>query len=171
MTATVAARSFDRKPERRLAGAGKEAVLLLAVAAVLTALGWALRPDRLPLRADPAYYELELAAPLVDPAGAMALYDAGDHLFVDARAGAPETTVPGAFPVREASFDDDLLRVFDFLTPADPLVIFGDGDLAGASNVAGRLADRGWTDLRIMSGGLAAWEAAGGPVSPRRDAP
>lgn len=171
MTSPVAARSFERDSGSRLAGAGRESLLLLLAAALLTAAGWALRPERLPLRADPTYYELELAAPLVAVAEAMALYDAGDHLFLDTRPGAPATTVPGAFLVREDSFDDDLLRSFDFLTPADPLVLFGDGDLAAASNVAGRLKDRGWTDLRIMSGGLAAWAAAGGPVSPRGGTP
>ncbi len=171
MTSPVAARRFDRDSGSRLAGTGREAALLLLAAAILTAGGWALRPERLPLSADPAYYELELAAPLVAAAEAMALYDAGDHLFVDTRPGAPATTVPGAFLVREDTFDDDLLRSFDFLSPTDPLVIFGDGDLAAASNVAGRLADRGWTDLRIMSGGLAAWAAAGGPVGARGDTP
>ncbi len=148
-----------------------EAAVLLTVALAATAVLWALRPDRLPWRADPQVYELELAAPLVAPAEALALYDAGDHLFVDVRPGQPATTVPGAFLVREDSFDDDLLRFFDFLTPADPLIVFGDGALAAASNVAGRLRDRGWTDLRIMSGGLAAWEAAGGPLAEREEQP
>ncbi|MFO7608534.1 MAG: rhodanese-like domain-containing protein [Candidatus Krumholzibacteriia bacterium] len=171
--AAVVERRFARGPGRdgSLATAVREAALLLGAALVLTILTWALRPDRLPLRADPAVYELDLAAPLVTPAAARALYDAGDHLFVDVRPGTPAATVPGAFLVREDSFDDDLLRSFDFLTPADPLVVFGAGELAAASNVAGRLLDRGWQDVVIMSGGLAAWEAAGGPVVPLEDAP
>ncbi len=164
-------RRFVRDRGPRLAFAGREAAVLLALAAVATAASWALRPDRLPLRADATYYEQELAAPLVDPTRARELFDAGDHLFVDVRPDSPPTTIPGAFLIREATFDDDLDRNFDFLTPADPLVVFGDGALNAASNVAGRLRDRGWTDVVIMSGGLAAWQAAGGPVSDRPEVP
>lgn len=171
MTAAAQERRFGRGPGPRAGTAVREGAAVLAVALALTALSWALRPDRLPLVADPAVYELELAAPLVTPTEARDLYEAGDHLFVDVRPGNPAATVPGAFLVREDSFDDDLLRQFDFLTPADPLVIVGDGELAAASNVAGRLLDRGWHDVVIMSGGVAAWEAAGGPLVPREATP
>lgn len=171
MTPAVRERRFARDRGAVLGPAAREAAALLAAALVLTAASWALRPDRLPLAADGTFYEQDLAAPLVTPAEALALYDAGDHLFVDVRPGTPPSTVPGAFAVREASFDDDLLGLFDVLTPADPVIVFGDGDLAAASNVAGRLHDRGWSDLAIMSGGLAAWIRAGGPVSTREVAP
>lgn len=156
--------------ERPLAAAVREAAVLVAVAFLVTAVSWALRPGRLPLRADAAYYELELAAPLVATAEALALYDAGDHLFVDTRPDAP-ATIPGAFRVREATFDDDLLAHFDFLTPSDPLIVFGDGDLAAASNVAGRLLDRGFADVVILEGGLAAWQRQGGPLVTREEGP
>ncbi len=47
------------------------------------------------------------------------------------------------------------------------IVLFDDGeapDLAGAA--AGRLAAFGYTNIRVLAGGLAAWRAAGGPVEP-----
>ena len=155
---------------RPLVAAWREALILVAAAALATGVAWGLRPDRLPLRADPAYYELELTAPLVDPAEALVLYDEGNHLFVDTRPGAA-TTIPGAFGVREETFDDDLLANFDFLTPGDPLVVFGDGSLAAASNVAGRLRDRGYTDIVILAGGLEAWRRQGGPLVTRQVQP
>ena len=171
MTGGAIERRFERDRGPSLGAAPREALVLLALAAVLTLVSWALRGDRLSPAADPAYYELELAATLVAPGRALELYEAGDHRFVDVRPGDPGTTVPGAFLVREDSFDDDLLRNFDFMTPADPLVVFGGGDLSAASNVAGRLQDRGWTDVVIRSGGLSGWAAAGGPVSERPDPP
>ena len=171
MTTTLRQRRFPRYRGPVPGRALREAGVLLAVAVVGTGLSWALRTDGLSLRADPTFYERELSAPLVGPAEALALYDAGTHLFIDTRADDPVRTVPGAFHVREDTFDDDLLRNFDFLTPADPLVVFGDGGLAAASNVAARLQQRGWTDVVIMSGGMAAWQAAGGPVSEREETP
>lgn len=150
----------------------RQALLLLGIAAAAAAASWALRDPRLPLRADSAFYELELAAPLVEAAEALRLYEAGDHLFIDTRPVAPGTTatIPASMLVRAASFDDDLLAVFDFLRPEDPLVLFGDGDLNGVSNVAARLRDRGFQDLTILRGGLDAWRRAGGECTEPRPA-
>ncbi len=145
----------------------KEAGVLLVVALAATAISWALRPDRLPLRADPAFYELELDAPLIDPESALALYQAGDHLFIDTRPVPEDSlpTIPGALPIRAGSFDDDLLDLFDFLSPDDPLILFGDGDLLPVSNIAGRLRERGYKDIQILRGGMGAWIKAGGPTT------
>ena len=46
----------------------REAGLLLLITLVLATLAWALRPPRLPLRADIALYELDLGFPVVDAA-------------------------------------------------------------------------------------------------------
>lgn len=145
----------------------REAAVLLIIALAGTAVSWALRSDRLPLRADPSFYKLELDAPLLDTAAARKLYDEGLTLFIDIR---PITegavpTIPGALPVRADSFDDDLLAVFDFMQPGDPLVLFGDGNLVAVSNIAAKLKDRGYTDIHILRGGLKAWIKAGGPIT------
>ena len=143
----------------------REAGLLLVVAMVATAGWWLSGDERLPLRADPAFYELELAAPLLTLAEARAYYDEGAHLFVDTREESGGETIPGAIFIREASFDDDLLANFDFLFPEDELILFGDGNLSRTSNVAARLVSRGYVNVRILQGGLAGWRAAGGEIS------
>ncbi len=145
----------------------KEAGVLLVIALTATAASWALRPDRLPLRADPAFYRLELDAPLIDPGPALALYDEGQDLFVDTRPAPPGSlpTIPGAVPIRAASFDDDLLDLFDFLAPDDPVILFGDGNLVPVSNIAARLKERGYGNVRILRGGIKAWIKAQGPVT------
>ncbi|PJA73882.1 hypothetical protein CO151_10860 [bacterium CG_4_9_14_3_um_filter_65_15] len=144
-----------------------EACALSVIVLAVTAVSWALRPDRLPLSADPTFYKLELDAPLIATKQAVALYDAGTHLFVDTRPGpiGATPTIPGSVPIRQDSFDDDLLDLFDFITPEDPLILFGDGNLSLASSIAARLKARGYVDLEILSGGLEAWRAAGAPLT------
>ena len=149
----------------------REAALLLLLAVMITAVSWALRADRLPLRADPIAYELELAAPLAAIGEALELYEDGEYIFVDTR---PQVTgdfqtIPGSFFIRDASFDNDLLEYFDFMTTEDHFVLFGDGDLFPVSNIAARLTDRGYTHLMILKGGLAAWRSAGGEISERSE--
>ena len=145
---------------------------LLLLAVVLTAASWLLRPDRLPFLADPAAYELDLAAPLVSVKQALVLYEEGDHLFIDTReAVADPREIPGSFRIRAYSLDDDLRRLLDVVYPEDPLILYGSGDLLQISSVAARLAERGFTDVQILGGGVRAWQAAGGELSPREAAP
>jgi rhodanese-related sulfurtransferase len=150
----------------------REAGLLLLIALVATAGSWFLRGDRLPLTADPVVYELEIEAPLMEISEALARYDEGDYLFVDARTRTGEDfqTIPGAFLIQESSFSDDLLRYFDFMTPEDNLIIFGDGNLLQVSNTATLLKDRGYPNLFILKGGLTAWRRAGGEIAERKEA-
>jgi hypothetical protein len=147
----------------------REAGLLLLIALAATALSWFLRSDGLSWQADPVTYELELAAPLLGTDDALLLYDEGIHLFIDTRVHSEGgfETVPGAFFIREASFDDDLLEYFDFMTTDDYLILFGDGDLFPVSNIAARLKERGYSNLLILKGGLGAWKNAGGEISHR----
>jgi rhodanese-related sulfurtransferase len=153
--------------------AARQAVFLLLLGLVLAAVRWAAWPPRLPLVADATVYELELSAPLVDVEQARRYFDEGMHLFIDTREhgpGSPEA-VPGAFTVRSDAFDDDLLALLDIITPEDRLVLYGDGNLAVANNVAARLGQRGYANVELLRGGLAAWREGGGPVSPRLPAP
>jgi len=147
----------------------REAYLLLLVALFVTAVSWVLRSDGLSLATDPVEYELELAAPLIVTGEALALYDEGEYLFVDTRPGTDGKfqTIPGAFFIREASFDDDLLEYFDFMTPEDHFILFGDGDLFMVSDIAARMKNRGYQNLFILKGGLAAWRGASGEISHR----
>lgn len=158
--------SFSRRRPRLWPVSLREAGLVLLAAVVLAAGNWLAGGERLALRADPTVYELELAVPLLEIPAALELFQQGAHLFIDTRAGDPETrdTIAGAFVIREASFDDDLLALFDDLYPEDPVILFGNGDLVGTNNVASRLLGRGFTDVQILRGGLQGWEAAGGQL-------
>lgn len=148
---------------RTLRQAGGLALLGL----LLAAAAWAGRTPRLPLRADVSAYRLDLPFPIVTAAEALALYEAGEHLFVDTRDVDPDSAprIPGSFPVRQDSFADDLLAVHDFLAPGDRVLLYGDGELLSVAAVASRMQERGYEDLTLMRDGLAAWRAAGGPLA------
>lgn len=143
-----------------------EAGLLLALALAATLASWSLRTPRLPLAAERSIYEFELKQPLVGADEALALYEAGSHLFVDTRSdlttGAPR--IPGAFVITPEGFDDELAALIDFIAPEDPIILYGDR-LQAAAAVASQLAARGYAQLSLLDGGLAAWQAAGGPLS------
>ena len=151
-----------------LAVAARQAVLVLGLSLAVAAGRWAWPGPRLPLRADRADYEIELAAPLVDVATARRSYDEGVHLFIDTREPGPAVTerVPGAFFIRPGTFDDDVRALLDTIVPEDRFILYGDGNLALANNVAARLVQRGYPNVELLKGGLTAWRAAGGPVSP-----
>lgn len=143
-----------------------EAGLLLALALAAALASWALRTPRLPLAAERSVYEFELKQPLIGAGEALALYEAGSHLFVDTRSGlAPAAPrIPGALVITPEGFDDELAALIDFIAPEDPIVLYGDR-LQAAAAVASQLAARGYAQLSLLDGGLAAWQAAGGPLS------
>jgi rhodanese-related sulfurtransferase len=165
-------RAAAAKSRPSTAAVVRQVLLLLALSTALAAGRWAFFGERLPLKADAADYELELAAPLIEVARARRSYDEGVHLFIDTReSGQPiEDTVPGAFLIRPDTFDDDMLALLNIIMPEDQLILFGDGSLSPANNVAAKLIQRGYTKVEILKGGLGAWRAAGGPLSPRREA-
>ena len=145
-----------------------QAAVLLVFSVLITALVWGLRSERLPLTADQEVYRLELPVDVVDVAAAIDLYDAGDHLFVDVRNDDErgKTTIPGAFRSRASRFDDDLFDLIDIVYPEDPIVLFGTGDLVGPAHVADLLLARGFEDVQILRGSMAAWRNADGEISP-----
>ncbi len=145
-----------------------QALGLVAAAVVVAGLSWGLRADSLTWKADPTTYEMELSAPLVEMAEALRLFDEGDYLFIDTRRDAAEVavTISGAFIIRESSFDDDLLALMDDLYPEDPIILFGNGELSGVSNITNRLQTRGYENILILRVGVKGWQKAGGMVSP-----
>jgi rhodanese-related sulfurtransferase len=140
-------------------------LIVLSVAAGLVL--WALRPDRLPILADPDVYALDLPVPLISLQEARALYEEGRHLFVDTRPGDPDrrAAIPGSFAIAAATFADDLAAVMDFIYPEDLLILYGEATPLPVATVAVRFLERGYTDVRILQGGLRAWRQAGGPLS------
>jgi len=147
----------------------RETMTLLLITLLLAGLSWTLRPPRLPLRADTALYELDLDFPVATPAQAVAMYDGNTHLLVDTRAVTLNgLRIPGAFRIRQDSFEDDLLEVFDFMAPEDPLLLIGDGNLILVSTIASRLEERGYLNITIMTGGFDQWTASGGETAEAR---
>ncbi len=145
----------------------KQAAVLLIVTSLVTAASWLLRPDAISWRADITAYELELSAPLVELDEALFLFDEGNHLFMDTRPDAAENseTISDAFILREANFDDDLLTMMDDVFPEDPILLFGNGELSGVSNIAAKLQLRGYENISILRVGVSTWKEAGGLVS------
>lgn len=149
--------------QQALRQAWRLVVLSVAVGLVL----WALRPDRLPILAEADLYALDLPVPLISLMEARELYEEGHHVFVDTRPGDPDAraAIPGSFAIRETSFADDLAAVMDFIYPEDPLILYGAATPLPVAAVAARFLERGYTDVRILQGGLQAWRRDGGPLS------
>jgi rhodanese-related sulfurtransferase len=163
-------RASERRPARR-ASLLREAGALLCAATALAAVVWAARDDRIPLLPDARVYEQDLPAPVLTVDEALRSYEEGLAIFVDTREETGEETicVPGAFFVRESSFDDDLYAAREWIYPEDDLVLYGSGDLLRVGSVAARFLERGYENVRIMAGGLEAWRRAGGEVVTRAE--
>ena len=162
----------SRKVKPLIAGPlWREAPLLLGLAVVLAAGSWFARTPRLPLIADMSLYEMDLAAPVLEPAEALAAFRDNTHIFVDTRAVDDGRRIPGAMVLRPDSFDEDFREIYDFLVPEDALILYGDGNLMLTSNVAQQLEARGFTELSLLRGDLDAWAAAGGDLSTEGGAP
>jgi len=147
--------------------AWREGLLLLGLTLVLAAGAWIVRTPRLPLTADLSLYELELGAPVMQPAEAILAYVGNTHMFVDTRTTAIDRrSIPGSLNLRPESFDDDLREIYDFIVPEDPLILYGDGNLILISNVAVKLQERGFFNVTILVGDLNAWQDAGGDLTP-----
>lgn len=142
-----------------------EAAAILAIATLLTLVAWLMRSPRLPWLAERQVYEYELDHPLISVETALAHYAGGRHLFVDTRPVDDEAAdrISGALFLRPESFDDDFQAVHDFIFPEDSIVLYGDR-LQRTAAVAGQLAARGYGELMLLSGDLAAWRAAGGAI-------
>jgi rhodanese-related sulfurtransferase len=141
----------------------KETALLLLISFVATALVWGLNPNRLPLIADSASYEMEINFELVDAKNAVQLFNNNLVILVDVQSNS-KLIIPGAFHIRQDSFDDDFRDLFDFVLPEDKLLLIGNGDLMIASAIAEKLSERGYKNLVLLQGDISSWQAAGGEV-------
>jgi rhodanese-related sulfurtransferase len=159
----TSARTEDRPG--RSAGLWREALILTGLILVAAVGSWLVRPDRLPLMADAAVYELDLPAPLISFDEARQAYDDGSHVFIDTRTDATlASAVPGAFIVRAETFGPDLEAAMDFIYPEDPLILYGEDSPLPVGDVAARFLRRGYEQVWILEGGLAYWRSRGGPI-------
>ncbi len=144
----------------------RETLLLAALTLAALAIVWFLRTPRFPLIAEISDYEMDLDYPVLAVEDCVAFYEAGSHLFIDARGLAPpESYIPGAFFIGLESFDEDLREVIDFIYPEDALLLYGDGRLQATAAVAARFEERGYRVEGLMRGGIVAWRKAGGEVT------
>lgn len=142
----------------------KELGILLLISLAVSMLAWAVNPDRLPLKADISSYELEINFDLVNAVDAVQMLNDNAAVLVDVRSGELELQLPGSFPVRQESFDDDFRDLFDFILPEDKLLLVGNGDLMILSAIAERISERGYKNLVLMRDDISAWQHAGGEV-------
>ncbi len=142
----------------------RELGILLLISLAVSILAWAINPGRLPLKADIARYELEINFDLVNAVDAVQMLNDNVVILVDIRSGETEIKLPGAFPVRQESFDNDFRDLFDFILPEDKLLLVGNGDLMSISAIAERISERGYKNLILMRDDISAWEHAGGEV-------
>jgi len=142
----------------------KELVMLLLISLAVSMLAWAVNPDRLPLNADISVYELEINFNLVNAVDAVQMLNDNAVILLDVRSGDTSLKLPGAFPVRQESFDNDFRDLFEFILPEDKLLLVGNGDLMSVSAIAERISERGYKNLVLMRGDISAWQHAGGEV-------
>lgn len=114
----------------------------------------------------PAWYRVQAPAGRdeVDVAQVAARWPGG-VIWLDARprAAFEASHIPGAMPLGEAQFDEDLLAILDVLQKTDrPLVIYCDGARCEASRrVRERLLQMVPVDqCFVLRGGFPAWKAA-----------
>ena len=152
---------------RQLARAAGRALLLAAVSAV-AGLGFnRIRPVGIPLRID-----TEPAA-ATDTDGGITVAEAEERigliLFVDARSRAAyaEGHLPGAVSLPNEEFEPAYGEVAGQLVAGVPLVAYCEGgDCTVSHSLAKALRQGGYDDVRVLTGGIEAWQEAGLPLEP-----
>jgi rhodanese-related sulfurtransferase len=147
-------------------GAGRQALVLVALGAAIGFGANALRPEPLPLSGSlepPPPPEPGADLPVTPPAETPAAWEEG-AFFLDIRnpAAWEERRVAGSFPFPADSFDDRYFEVVaDFGTEL-PLVVYGAAaDSFEVRRTAARLIDLGHADVRVVTAGLDAILDAG----------
>ncbi|MCC5843619.1 MAG: rhodanese-like domain-containing protein [Verrucomicrobia bacterium] len=143
---------------------------LLGVSLLTGSLSQRVSPDPLPpvhRRGPSLRTELEAAGfPMLTPGEVRTLYQAGTHLFLDARS-LPEyhqSHIPGAFPVPIADFDAHFPEIAPILESDSPLIVYcGNPACDQALRLAQRLQDAGYENVSIFPAGFEAWSAADTP--------
>lgn len=109
------------------------------------------------------------AIPSIPLSAAVEEYKQGQTVFVDARSAGffKQRHIKGAVNMPMAIFDIVYLMTFDEEEKTKPIIVYGRTisklfDL----EVAGRLAQKGYKNTRVLEGGLRDWEKKGYPVEP-----
>lgn len=154
-------------PAQGIARAGGEAILLLALGAALAFGTNALREQPVPLRADPRLFALEVDLPVLSAEAAVAGFDAGTHVFLDARDADAFRAghVGGAFWVPPEAVLERYETLGPIVTGGVDVVLYGAaGDAATVEALAKALRGAGVARLRLLLDGYEGWVAADGPT-------
>jgi rhodanese-related sulfurtransferase len=155
--------------ERHPAGVRRIALEILAILLLGAGAGAvlnALRPDLLPYALPGTVLETESGVRAVFIREAHRLFEAGDYVFVDARAEDEFRAghIEGALslPVERFSALYPELQVW---TAGQPLLVYGGSeDLLAADQLARALREQGEKQLVIFAAGYEGWRARGYPV-------
>lgn len=142
----------------------KESFILLLISIAVAIIAWAVNPNRLPIAADETLYKLDVKYEVVDAQTAVSMYNNDLIILIDVRSSVIDKKIPGAFYLRQDSFDDDYLELFEYITPEEKLLLLGTGDLMVINAIADRLAEKGYSNLVLLGGDIKAWQNAGGEV-------
>lgn len=108
-------------------------------------------------------------SPKIDVHVAKLNYDAGTSLFVDARPYDffKQRHIHGAVNLPVALFDYVYMMKFSNLDPKQGIIIYGRNiSRLYDEEVAFKLASRGHVNVKVLSGGLSAWQEKGYPLDP-----
>ena len=141
----------------------------LVLTAIGAAAGFALNArhvDPLPLDLSGFFLLTDSGAEVVFPGRARALFDRGEHIFVDARDEGDYLTnhIEGAFSLPLPRFDELLPELLTW-TAGQPILVYGgERDFVSADDLARRLKTSGEEEVVLLAPGFEAWAARGLPV-------
>jgi len=145
----------------------REGALLLALSAVAAFGSNALRKAPLPLLADPRVLALEVDMPVIYAKEAVAAFDAGDHIFLDAREYEAYRMghIGGAFAVPAEDFGARYEALGPLLAGETGVIVYGWAAApAAVERLAKTLLSAGVTGARFLVDGYEAWIRLGAPV-------
>ena len=138
--------------------------LVVAVSVVLAVIFNSSNPNGIPLFPE---FPVRNAVPAIGPAAAWEEFRSSGTLFLDARPASfyQQRHIKGAVNVPLALFDIVYLMTFTKVEKEKKIIIYG-GSISKLYDreLAEKLLLRGYEQVRILEGGLAAWEGKGYPV-------
>jgi len=137
-----------------------EGALLLALSAVAAFGSNALRKEPLPLLADARVLALEVDMPVIYAREAAAAFDAGDHIFLDAREYETYRMghIGGAFSVPAEDFGSRYETLGPLLAGETGVIVYGWASAPAATErLAKTLLSAGVTGARFLIDGYEGW--------------
>jgi rhodanese-related sulfurtransferase len=151
-----------------LAGAVKEAVVVVIVVGAVAVLVNLVRSDGIPFIAAEDAFRVKTNAEFISPGDAWALFEGGSVFFVDAREpGLFEAErIEGALNAAATQAGADSLA---WMVPADPSVVtYASKETQRLAGVlADKLLEAGFKKVYVLLGGIEAWKEKGLPVEGR----